>query len=139
MRYGIFSDIHSNLEAFEAVISVYEKEGINRYLCIGDIIGYGADPCRCIEKIRQLADIVVSGNHDWAVVNKFPLHYFNPIAKEAIIWTKNLLDEKDKTFLSNLRLVYEEEDFTIVHGTLDRPSEFDYLQEYHKQRDVLNF
>jgi len=140
MRYGLFSDIHSNLEAFEAVISAYEKERIDRYFCAGDIVGYGASPSECIEKIKNLTDIIVAGNHDWAAVDKFSLDYFNPLAKEAIIWTKSVLDEEEKIFLTDLRLVYENNDFTIVHGTLDRAEEFDYLldlSEAKKSFEIL--
>jgi len=135
MRYGIFSDIHSNLEALDAVITAYEKERIDRYICLGDIIGYGASPNRCIEKIRQLTDINVAGNHDLAAVDRFSLDYLNPVAKEAIVWTKNVLDEKEKNFLLSLRLVYEGENFTIVHGTLDRPQDFDYLTDISKAKN----
>jgi len=139
MRYGIFSDIHSNLEAFEAVISAYGKERIDRYLCIGDIVGYGASPSECIGKTRQLTNIIVAGNHDWAAVNKFSLDYFNPIAKEAIIWTKNILKEEEKDFLATLTLIYEESNFVVAHGTLIQPDRFDYLISLSKARENFEF
>ena len=84
MRYGIFSDIHSNLEALDAVIEAYRKEKIDRYLCVGDVVGYASSPKECIEKIRMLAMITVAVNHDWASVNLISTDYFNPLAKEAI-------------------------------------------------------
>ena len=84
MRYGIFSDIHANLESFTAVIGAYKKEGIDKYLCLGDIVGYAANPNECIELTRQLTDIIVAGNHDWAAAGKFNTSYFNPLAKSAI-------------------------------------------------------
>ena len=71
MRYGIFSDVHSNLEALDAVIKAYGREEIDKYLCVGDVVGYGANPKECIEKIRLLAMITVAGNHDWASVSLF--------------------------------------------------------------------
>jgi len=129
MRYGIFSDIHSNLEALDAVITAYKKESIDKYLCIGDAIGYAANPKECIEKIKKLAMITVAGNHDWAAVNMFSIEYFNPVAQEAILWTRRNLDDKSKNFLETLKLVYKNEDLTLAHGTLDNPQEFHYMTD----------
>src|SRR3989338_5374818 len=69
MRYGIFSDVHSNLPALEAVLAAYATEGIDEYVCVGDIVGYAADPEECIRKIKQLNPLLVAGNHDWACVD----------------------------------------------------------------------
>ncbi len=108
MRYGIFSDVHSNLEALNAVIDVYKKESIDKYLCGGDVVGYAANPNECVEKVKPLATVTVAGNHDWAAVNLFNLDYFNPVAKEAILWTKGKLDNKSSYFLETLKLVYKD-------------------------------
>jgi len=129
LRYGIFSDIHSNLEALDAVIGAYRKEKIDKYLCAGDVVGYAANPKECIEKIRTLAMITVAGNHDWASVNLFSTDYFNPLAKEAVYWTTCNLDEQGRYFLEVLPLVYKNEDLTLVHGTLDGPGDFDYMTD----------
>lgn len=129
MRYGIFSDIHSNLEAFDAVISAYKKEGIDKYFCAGDVVGYAASPKESIEKMKALSAAVVAGNHDWASVNLFPLDYFNDLAKDAIAWTQRNLDDKSKYFLGSLRLTYKNDDFILVHGTLDNPEDFNYMTD----------
>lgn len=129
MRYGIFSDIHSNLEALDAVIEAYRKEKIDRYLCVGDVVGYASSPKECIEKIRMLAMITVAGNHDWASVNLISTDYFNPLAKEAVSWTQRNLDEGGRYFLEGLQLVYKNEDLTIVHGSLDKPGDFSYMTD----------
>ena len=129
MRYGIFSDIHSNLEALDAVIEAYRKEKIDRYLCVGDVVGYASSPKECIEKIRMLAMITVAGNHDWASVNLISTDYFNPLAKEAVFWTQRNLDEEGRYFLEHLMLVYKNEDLTMVHGTLDEPGDFNYMAD----------
>jgi predicted phosphodiesterase len=135
MRYGIFSDIHSNLEALDTVIKAYKKESIDIYLCGGDAVGYAANPKECIEKVKSLANITVAGNHDWAGVDLFSLEYFNPLAKEAILWMRKILDDNERYFLETLKLVYENKDLTLVHGTLDNPQEFDYMtDEYTAQR-----
>jgi predicted phosphodiesterase len=127
MRYGIFSDVHSNLEALEAVIEAYKREDIDKYLCAGDVVGYAANPKECIEKAKTLAMITVAGNHDLASVDLFSTDYFNPAASKAISWTKHNLGNQDRYFLESLKLVYQNEDLTLVHGTLDNPQDFDYM------------
>ncbi len=127
MRYAIFSDVHSNMEALDAVIAAYKSESIDRYLCIGDVVGYAANPKECIEKVKSLAAVTVAGNHDWATVYLFSDNYFNDMAREAISWTRKVLDKKERNFLESLKLTYENEDLTLVHGTLDKPQEFEYL------------
>lgn len=129
MRYGIFSDIHSNVEALDAVIEAYKKEGIDKYLCIGDIVGYAANPKECIEKTKMLAMITVAGNHDKACVNLFCADYFNSLAKEAVIWTQQNLDDQSRYFLEHLPLIYKNEDLTMVHGTLEEPQDFNYMTD----------
>jgi len=130
MRYGIFSDIHSNLEAFKAVIDAYQREGIDRYLCIGDIVGYAANPLECIQLLKGLNAGIVAGNHDWGSSGKFDLEYFTPLAKEALLWTKNVLSKAGADFLSSLPLLHQEENFVLAHGSLDKPQEFPYLNNY---------
>ena len=110
MRYGIFSDIHANLEAFDAVIEAFKLEAIDKYLCVGDVVGYAANPKECIKKVKMLAMITVAGNHDWASVDLFSTDYFNPIASEAIFWTKRNLSDEDRYFLESLKLIYKNED-----------------------------
>lgn len=137
MRYGIFSDIHSNLEALDSVIEAYKKEAINKYLCVGDVIGYAANPRECIEKVRAMATVTVAGNHDLAAMGLFSLDYFNPMAKESILWTKNNLNEDSEYFLQSLQLIYKNEDLTLVHGTLDNPQEFKYLLDTYAARETF--
>jgi diadenosine tetraphosphatase ApaH/serine/threonine PP2A family protein phosphatase len=127
LRYGIIADIHSNLEALEAVLEVLEEKKVEKYLSTGDIVGYGADPGACIDKVRELDTLVVAGNHDWAVANRLSMDYFNAYAREAIYWTQERLDPSQLTFLDQLPLQDEVEDITIVHGTLYEPANFDYL------------
>ena len=129
MRYGIFSDIHSNVEALDAALEVYKKEGIERYLCLGDIVSYGPDPSQCIQIVRELKAKVIAGNHEWGVCAKSKLEDFTDIAQEALIWTKDALKEQELDFLGALPLVYEEENFILVHGSLDSPADFYYLND----------
>lgn len=129
MRYGIFADVHSNLEALDAVIGAYKSETIDKYLCVGDVVGYAANPKECIKKIKALAMITVAGNHDWASVDLFSVDYFNPVARKAIFWTKQNLDDDSRYFLESLKLIYKNEDLTLVHSRLDNPQDFNYMTD----------
>lgn len=129
MRYAVFSDVHSNLEALEAVLAIFEKSNIDRYIFLGDIVGYGADPTRCIAALKALDASCVAGNHDWACVGLTDLDFFNESALAAILWTQDALTEEDRSFLKSLPLLRREKDLSFVHGTLVRPEEFDYMTD----------
>lgn len=129
MRYGIFSDVHSNIEALEAVLAAYAKEAIDVYLCIGDLVGYAADPNECIDRIKPLIRFSAAGNHDWAAADLFSLEYFIPEAKEALIWTRERLREDNVYFLKSLKLTLQNEHLTLAHGTLHQPQGFFYMTD----------
>ncbi len=132
MRYAILGDIHGNLEALEAALNVLRPAGIDVYLQVGDIVGYGADPGPCIQKMREIGALVVSGNHDWAVVGKLDTSYFNPFAREAVEWTRSILEPADRLYLEQLPLVLEiNDELEVVHATRDQPELFDYIQTYY--------
>lgn len=137
MKYGIFADIHSNLEAFEAVLEALRSEGIQHYLCAGDIVGYGANPAECIHRIKELDSITVCGNHDWASVGLLDISYFNPVASQAVLWTEKWLSARERTFLSALKLIYYGETFTLVHGTLDNAEKFHYIYDAYTARNTF--
>jgi predicted phosphodiesterase len=137
MRYGIFADIHSNLEALEAVLEAYKKETIDKYLCLGDVVGYATNPKECINKIRALAMVTVAGNHDWGSVSLLSADYFNPEARQAISWTKDNLDNEDKYFLESLKLTYKNDTLTLVHGTLNDPQDFNYMTDDFSALDTF--
>jgi predicted phosphodiesterase len=127
LKYGIIADIHSNLEALEAVLAACEEQSVDAYLSTGDIVGYGANPCECIDRIVELDTLVTAGNHDWAAAERLSLDYFNPYAREAIYWTQERLTKAQMQYLHDLNLIEMVEDVTLVHGTLYDPENFDYL------------
>jgi predicted phosphodiesterase len=144
MRYAIFSDIHSNLEAYEASLRVMAEEKIDRYICVGDIVGYGANPKECISLTRELIDkkgcICIAGNHDAAVVQMTPVSNFNAFARQAIRWTKKIIDQDENEFLSRLSLLNSQKDFVIVHASLYKPEEWHYIyniDEAYKNFELL--
>ena len=129
MRYGIVSDIHGNLEALEAAIAALSREKIDQYLCVGDIVGYGANPVECIEKTRTLTPYIVCGNHDIASSGLIGTSSFNEAAKAAVTWTRNKLNQESIAFLKGLKFIYKREDFILVHGTLEEPEAFHYMSD----------
>jgi diadenosine tetraphosphatase ApaH/serine/threonine PP2A family protein phosphatase len=129
MRYGIFSDVHSNLPALQTVLKAYAEEKIDRYVCIGDIVGYAASPKECIAEIRKLNPLLVAGNHDWACVDLLNTQDFNSFAQEAVAWTRGQLSKEEKEFLTSLELVLDNDDFILAHGTLDNAENFNYLYD----------
>ncbi len=127
MKWAILSDVHGNLEAFQAVIDSLSRAKIDKVIFLGDIVGYGASPRECIEVLRNLTDCLVAGNHDWGAVNLTSTFLFNLIAKEAILWTQEQLFQSQHLFLKNLPLVGREDNFTFVHATPYLPAEWNYL------------
>jgi len=127
MRFAIFGDIHANLEALTAVLADAKEAGCTHHVCIGDIVGYNANPHECVELIRGLGCPVVKGNHDEQAYMCDDLDNFNPLAEVAIRWTRDNLTDDDKRWLQGLRLVRQVRDFSIVHATLDTPHQWGYV------------
>lgn len=128
MRYGVFGDIHSNLAALEQVIAAMERQRVGAHLCLGDLVGYGADARACLALVRELDPVIVGGNHDWAVAGRLGLEYFNTQAQAAILWTRRELSGEDIAWLGSLPLTRVVGDITLAHGTVHQPQQFDYMQ-----------
>lgn len=127
MRFAILSDIHANLEALEAVLADARGRKCTHFVCLGDIVGYNADPGECVRLIRELECPVVKGNHDEQATLLSSDESFNELAEEAIAWTRRHLSAADKAWLNDLRLTRQVRDFTIVHATLDAPQQWGYI------------
>jgi diadenosine tetraphosphatase ApaH/serine/threonine PP2A family protein phosphatase len=127
MKFAIFGDIHGNLEALQAVLQDAHAQGCESYVCLGDIVGYGADPSACLETVRQMDCPVVRGNHDEGAANESRLEDLNPLAHAALVWTRNQLTREQRQWLADLKLVRQVRDFTIVHATLDSPGGWTYV------------
>src|ERR1700747_2149214 len=121
MRFAILSDIHANLEALEAVLEDARERRCSRFLCLGDLVGYNANPRECIERVRELGCPVVKGNHDEEATLSASSARFNELAERAIEWTRDNLTDQDKEWLRGLPLQKQMHGFTIVHATLDTP------------------
>ena len=126
MRYAILSDIHGNLEALDAVLADAASRA-DAILCLGDIVGYGADPVACIERVAERAELVIAGNHEHGVAGLLALDWFNDWARAAAEWTRGRLDLDHLSWLAGRPLVGHTDDATLVHASPDRPAEWEYL------------
>lgn len=120
MRYLIFSDVHSNLEALTAVLEAIKNKRFDQYIFLGDIVGYGANPNEVIEEIKKISPLsIVRGNHDKAVAGLTNLDYFNPVAALAVMWTSKNITSKNLEFLKELNMgpLKVNEELTICHGS----------------------
>jgi predicted phosphodiesterase len=119
MRCLVLSDIHSNLEAFEAVLD--DAGPVDRVWCLGDVVGYGPDPNDCVERLRSLPHLCVAGNHDWATLGKLDLQDFNPDARDANLWNRQQLTPDNLAYLEALPEVLVEGEYTLTHGSPRHP------------------
>ncbi len=117
MKTLIISDIHGNLEALQTVMKSAQGKGFDRTWCLGDIIGYGPNPNECVEAVREVAELVVPGNHDWAVLGKLDINNFNADAKTAILWTRGQLAPGNRVWLASLNVREVVGQFTLLHGS----------------------
>ena len=127
MKTAIVSDIHANFDALTAVLADIDAGKVDRIVCLGDVVGYGAQPRECIAALRERKVLTIAGNHDYACIGKTNINYFNAYAKEATLWTRKVCTDEDKEWLKSLSLVEYLEGFTMVHGTLYAPELFDYI------------
>ena len=135
---AIISDVHSNLEALTAVLSDIRERGISEVFCLGDIVGYGPNPCECVDIVMQLT-MSVLGNHDQGAL--FDPEGFSSGAERAIFWTRSQLENAGDTpenqarwkFLCELPRHYHQGKFSFVHGSARNP-----LNEYVFPEDVYN-
>jgi diadenosine tetraphosphatase ApaH/serine/threonine PP2A family protein phosphatase len=126
VRYAVVSDIHGNLEALRAVLADAAPRA-DDVLCLGDVVGYGADPSACVEMIGARAGAVVAGNHERAVTGGMSLSWFNRYARAAAEWTRTQLDTDCASYLTALPLTVEVDDATLVHASPRQPDEWEYL------------
>lgn len=137
MRYLIFSDLHSNLESLQAFSQITATLDHDKKVFLGDLVGYCADPNACVEWVRENADIILGGNHDFAVVGKTEISTFNPHAYNACLWTRQELSEENKDFLVSLPCEMEEDGIYWVHSSPFEPDQWHYVSS--RKDGKINF
>lgn len=139
MRYGIFGDIHGNLEALEAVLFDMQEQGVTHPLCLGDVVGYGADPVACLDWVQQLNCPVIKGNHDEEASNDKSLEHFSERAAVAMKWTREQLSPEQRKFLRELRYRRQMDSFILVHASLDSPGQWGYVNNALEASASFNY
>lgn len=139
VKYAILGDIHGNLEALTTVLQDAKEQGVTAYACVGDIVGYNADPAACLATIRGLSAVCVGGNHDHYCSHTVALTDFHPLAANVVDWTRNQLGADDLSFLRDLKLVRVVQGFTLVHSTLDMPDKWGYVFDELEAESNFNY
>ncbi len=127
MKFAIIADIHANLEAFQVVLADIKEQKCTHYACVGDVVGYGANPKECLKIVRDMGMPCVKGNHDEYCSMDEQLDGFNPHAAEAVNWTRKQLSEDDRQWLRDLKYFRLVTSFSMVHATLDGPQRWGYV------------
>ncbi|MBS0243076.1 MAG: metallophosphoesterase [Proteobacteria bacterium] len=128
MLIAFLADIHANREAFEACLDDAAQRGVDRYVLLGDYVGYGPDPAWCLEQVRDLmakGAVAVGGNHDAAVGDRNTR--LNPIARAAMDWTRQQLGDGERRLLDSLPLEIDEDDRLYVHASAAAPRDWNYV------------
>ena len=120
MKILVLSDIHANHVALQSVLDDSEGEW-EMIWCLGDLVGYGPDPDECIDAIREHDHIALSGNHDWAVLDRLDIRSFNNDAQAAIRWTQQSLSSINMAYLASLPSTTVESSFTLAHASPRQP------------------
>ena len=127
MRIAIFGDIHSNLEALQAVLADAKAHQCTHFVCLGDIVGYNANPKECLDIVRDLECPTVKGNHDELACMSIHPTNVSGLANEGISYTRAQITPEDVAWLDALKFVRQVRDFTVVHATLDTPHKWGYV------------
>jgi predicted phosphodiesterase len=127
MRYAIVSDIHANLQAWNAVLLDIRSSKVDKILCLGDLVGYGPQPAETLQSLYENVDHFILGNHDAAACGKLDASYFNDGAREIIEWTRLQLNPEAMRFLEQLPLTLHAHTFRCAHGDFAAPGSFHYV------------
>jgi predicted phosphodiesterase len=136
----IFSDVHSNLEALQAVLSDAKKRGVDAIICLGDIVGYGADPNACVETIASIPNSSAClGNHDAAVIDPNEREFLNPVAQAGVGYSADQLTSKNFAFLRSLPFIIENNsNFIASHSSPYKPENWTYILEPVEAMDAFH-
>jgi diadenosine tetraphosphatase ApaH/serine/threonine PP2A family protein phosphatase len=121
MRLALISDIHSNLPALEAVLAAIDERELGTVWCLGDVVGYGADPDACTELVRERCELCLVGNHDLAVLGEIDVSTFSPAAEAAVEWTREECKAATTEFLQGLEPANDDGEVGLYHASPRNP------------------
>ena len=143
---AVFADVHANLEALHAVLADMDAHEISQRVCLGDIVGYAANPAQCLKLVRQLDCPVVKGNHDEAAATDASLDDMREVAQRGIEFSRQKLSAEQRAYLATLPLTFSNEECQFAHASLNDPSEWNYilreadaLEHFKAQNTLLSF
>lgn len=140
MKLALISDIHANLDALQATLADIAVRGVDRIVCLGDVVGYNTQPSACIALIRRADAICVAGNHDLAACGRIATRDFSATAARAVAWTQQRLSRQDLVFLSGLPLKAAIEGRLIaVHGALHPAADCATIRLDNDERRMQSF
>src|SRR6185295_6382019 len=139
MRIGIFSDIHANIEALTAVLDAYKSERIDKFICLGDTVGYGASPNECCDLVRKYAAFCILGNHDAAVAGRMDYSYYYDAARQALDYHASVLTPENMAWLKSLPYERREGHICFCHGSPINLEEFEYIFSTEQAARCLPF
>ena len=127
-KIALFSDIHGNIEALEAVINDARAVGASSFACLGDLVGYGPNPSECIARVQEIGCVCIKGNHDEDGSNERNLDNLNDVARESLEWTRSKLSASQKAWLQALPYQKRLGRNLLVHATLQDPEQWSYIR-----------
>ena len=138
MRLAVLSDIHGNLEALEAVLLEIDRLSVDGVIVLGDIVGYGPDPLACIYRIREAAAACVLGNHDEALVDPTHVRELNPVARDTLLRSREMVSEEELAYLRTFAFRHVEADGVFTHANPILPEQWQHLQLFEHIRWCLD-
>jgi diadenosine tetraphosphatase ApaH/serine/threonine PP2A family protein phosphatase len=117
MRLALLSDIHSNLPALEAVLADVDAAGVDQIWCLGDVVGYGAQPNECTALVKAQCQVCLVGNHDLAALEQLDISTFSPAAASAVRWTREAMSESTREYLAGLEPSDESREVGLYHAS----------------------
>jgi diadenosine tetraphosphatase ApaH/serine/threonine PP2A family protein phosphatase len=137
MRVAVITDIHANRPALERVLEAIEGHQVAETWCLGDVVGYGAEPDRCTEIVRERCDLCLVGNHDLAVLGELDVSAFSAAAAAAVVWTQENAAEATLEFLRDLRPAGERQEVGLFHAS-PRDPVWEYVLSIEQAADCLD-
>ncbi len=140
MLIAIFSDIHANFDALKPVVEAYKEHDppIDKFVCLGDVVGYGPNPNSCCELVRELEATTVVGNHDAAVSGRMNYAYYYDAARNALDWHADRLEEHHHEWLRELPYRQDFEDVAFCHGSPVNLEEFEYVFNLQQANELIS-
>lgn len=137
MRFAIISDIHSNLEALNKAFSIIDTRKVDSIICLGDVVGYGANPNECVAIVKKRCSTTLLGNHDAAALDLSVAQHFSTYARLSAEWTAEHLLSEHRSFLETLPLTASKEGALFVHASPFEPSEWYYIVSFLDARQAF--